>query len=244
MSRQFEIRREVELPATPEQVWEAITTPAGNAAWLFPNLIPSGEGATTPDGTKVTAWDPPRHFAMRTDGDGWFNALEDVIEARDGGTAFLRYVHSGIFVDDWDNQYDAADQHTDFYLHTLGQYLRHFSGRTATYVGGGPDGILAPPASAEAGAFEVLRRKLGLPDGVAEGDAVQLDPQGLDRLDGVVDYVRPNFLGIRTADGLYRFFGRNAWALPIGVSLHLFIDDVDQEQLGQAWSAWLEGAFA
>ena len=60
---------------------------------------------------------------------GWFNQLENVIEARDGGTTFVRYVHSGVFTDDWDNQYDGANQHTDFYLHTLSQYLQHFSHR-------------------------------------------------------------------------------------------------------------------
>ena len=39
----------------------------------------------------------------------------------------MRYVHSGIFVDDWDNQYDGAAKHTDFYLHTLREYLTHFA---------------------------------------------------------------------------------------------------------------------
>ena len=28
-------------------------------------------------------------------------------------------------------------------------------------------------------------------------------------LDGVIDYSTPEFLGVRTAEGLYRFFGRN-----------------------------------
>ena len=36
MAREFEIRREVELPATPEQVWAAVATAAGTTSWLFP----------------------------------------------------------------------------------------------------------------------------------------------------------------------------------------------------------------
>jgi uncharacterized protein YndB with AHSA1/START domain len=32
MSRDFEIRQEVVLGATPEQVWQAIATPEGQAA--------------------------------------------------------------------------------------------------------------------------------------------------------------------------------------------------------------------
>ena len=85
----------------------------------------------------MTAFEPPHHLAVRAAApDGTvMNALEYIIEARDGGTAVLRYVHSGIFTDDWDNQYDAAGQHTDFYLHTLGQYLQFFDGRPVTYVG-------------------------------------------------------------------------------------------------------------
>ena len=143
MAREFEIRREAELEGSPEEVWEAITTGEGMSAWLFPNLV---------DPADVRVDEPPRRFVVRTEGeDGWFNQIEDVIEARDGSTTVLRYVHSGIFTDDWENQYDAAGRHTDFYLHTLGEYLRHFKGRTATYVGGGPDGILAPESSSRPG---------------------------------------------------------------------------------------------
>ena len=56
--------------------------------------------------------------------DGWFNQLEHVLEPLDGGRARLHYVHSGIFADNWDEQYDGASKHTEFYLHTLGQYLQ------------------------------------------------------------------------------------------------------------------------
>ena len=130
-------------PPSPEQVWEAVATTAGNAAWLFPNEI-------EPAAASTTAWDPPRHFAVRMEQGDWFNALEFVIEGRDGGTSLLRYAHSGIFVDDWDTQYDAVQQHTDFYLHTLGEYLEHFDGRTATYIGEVPGGIQGPPSVGEA----------------------------------------------------------------------------------------------
>ena len=143
MPPEFDCTREVILRASPDEVWDAIATKAGNAAWMFPNEIdPSGAGAT--------AWDPPHHFAVRQEQGDWFNALECVIEARDGGTTLLRYAHSGVFVDDWDNQYDAVRQHTDFYLHTLSQYLEHFKGRVATYIGDVPQGIQGPPTLGDA----------------------------------------------------------------------------------------------
>jgi len=242
---EFECRREIELPATPDQVWAAVATPDGNASWLFPSGdIPPGVGSTTPDGSTITAWDPARHFGVRTEQGDWFNFLEFVIEGRQGGTAMLRYVHQGIFTDDWEKQYDAVQQHTDFYLHTLGQYLRHFAGRTATYIGGDPGGLLGPEASMQPGSFQRLKRALSLPDSVSEGQSVSLAPQGLPQLQAVVDYAKPNFLGLRTADAMYRFYGRDAFGGPVGMSIHHFADNLDAEQTTKTWQNWLNGAFA
>jgi hypothetical protein len=233
MGREFEIRREVELPGTPEDVWEAVATGEGNAAWLFPNLV---------DRDDATVWEPPHRLVIRMEGeDGWFNQIEDVIEARDGGTTVLRYVHSGIFTEDWDNQYDGADQHTDFYLHTLGQYLEHFKGRPVTYIGGeGSSGLEGPEASAKPGSLGELAQALGVGDDAAVGDRVRFGP---DALEGVLDYVHAHFLGIRTADGLYRFFGRDAWGHPTGMSAHLFGGEVDTERIERVWATWLEDVF-
>jgi hypothetical protein len=235
MPRKFDCNREVILPATPEDVWEAVATTAGNAAWLFPNEVDPEAGATT-------AWDPPHHFAVRHEQGDWFNALEFVIEGRGGGTTALRYMHSGVFVDDWDNQYDAVQQHTDFYLHTLGEYLAHFGGRTATYVGDVPQGIQGPEASAGPDGFDRLKQALGLGERAGEGDSVRLTPAGVEAIEGVIDYRRPNFMGIRTADALYCFFGRNAFSSPVAMSIHAFADGVDAEATKQRWKRWLHTA--
>jgi hypothetical protein len=236
MAREFEIRRELELPGTPEDVWEAVATSEGNAAWLFPGLV---------DRDHATVWDPPHRLVLRMEGpDGWFNQIEDVIEARGGSTTVLRYVHSGIFTEDWDNQYDAAGRHTDFYLHTLGQYLEHFRGRTATYIGDidgdGTSGIQGGDASSKPGSFGVLVQALGVGENPSVGDRARLGPADTE---GVVDYAQPHFLGIRSADGLYCFFGREAWGLPTGMSAHLFADDVDKQRTERAWSDWLKGLY-
>ncbi|MGH3121310.1 MAG: hypothetical protein ACRDND_09855 [Streptosporangiaceae bacterium] len=241
MAREFEIRREVELPATPGQVWAAVATAAGTASWLFP--MGEDEAHAVGDvvaGHTVTTFDPPHHLVVRAEApDGTvMNALEYIIEARDGGTAVLRYVHSGIFTDDWDNQYDAAGQHTDFYLHTLGQYLRYFDGRPVTYVAAeGPESSKAP------GAFDAVRRGLGVNGQGAAGDQVRLALPRLEPLEGVVDYTAPNFLGVRTADGLYRFYGRNAFGMPVGLAHHLFAPGVDREKTELAWRTWLDGRY-
>jgi hypothetical protein len=226
MGKQFEIRREVELPATPDEVWEAVATGPGTASWLFPE---------EPGPNDLVESDRPRRYAVRTEGEGgFFNAIEFVIEAREGGTAVLRYVHSGVFDDEgWDDQYDAVGSHTDFYLHTLGQYLEHFSPKTATYVGGGPGGINGPEASMTPDAFEKLKRELGAS---SEGDRVSVPNGGGD---GVVDYADDKFLGVRTSDALYRFFGRNAFGGPVGMSIHDFADGADAAAAERKWSGWL-----
>jgi hypothetical protein len=241
MGKEFEIIREVVLPAASEAVFQAVATGEGNASWLFPAEIePTQDGATS-DGGKVTAWDPPRHFSVRAEGpDGWFNQLDFKIEARGDG-AILRYVHSGVFDDaGWDDQYDAVNSHTDFYLHTLGQYLEHFSPRTATYVGGGAGGLMGPEASTAPDAFTRLQAALGVPEGASTGDSVRL---AHDDVDAVIDYRTEHFLGVRTDEALYRFFGRNAFGGPVGMSIHHFGDDVDADKVGAEWTAWMEKVY-
>jgi hypothetical protein len=231
MPGEFECSREVILRADPDEVWEAIATTTGNAAWLFPNEL-------GPDSAAV--WDPPHRLAVRQEQGDWFNALEYTIEGRGDGTTRMRYVHSGIFVEDWDSQYDAVSQHTDFYLHTLSQYLEHFTGRAATYIGDVPQGIAGPPSSATPEGFSRLKQALGLDEPLTEGGEVHLG--GPYPVAGTLDYVRPNFFGVRTADELYCFFGRNAFGAPVGISIHSFAAGVDAEQVKQAWHDWLGAA--
>jgi hypothetical protein len=236
MPREFDLSREVILPADPEAVWTAVATSEGNAAWLFPTEIDPHDASTK-------TWDPPSHFSTRVERKDWYNALEFVIEAREGGTSLLRYAHSGIFVDDWDTQYDAAQRHTDFYLHTLSEYLEHFAGRPVTYIGDVPGGIQGPSASAAPDGFERLAQALGLADR-AEGDSVRLTPDGLEPIEGVIDYRRPIFIGVRTGDALYRFFGRNAFGMPVGMSIHMFGDRVDADEVTRDWRNWLAATLA
>ena len=56
---------------------------------------------------------------------------------------------------------------------------------------------------------------------------MRLTPDGLAPIEGVVDYLHPNFLGIRTADAFYRFLGRNAFGAPVGITLHDFSSTPD-----------------
>ena len=225
--RNFEIVCDTELPGTPERVWEAVTS--GTPAWMFPT-------DQWPDVKTVEEY--PQHLVSRMDGpDGWFNQLEHVLEPLEGGRARLHYVHSGIFADNWDQQYDGASRHTEFYLHTLGQYLQYFDGRPVVFTD-----IQAPAASEAPDGFSRLRDALGAGTS-GQGSRVDVELDGVGRLEGEVDFSNEHFLGVRTPDALCRFFGRNAWGAPVGMTVHDFSGAGDAETTAKAWGGFLERVY-
>ncbi|MFD7630698.1 SRPBCC domain-containing protein [Streptomyces sp. NPDC059851] len=245
MAREFEVRREQDLPATPEQVWKAVATGAGNLGWLYPMEVePRVGGKVTRGNGTVVAWEPPHHFAVRvsTD-DGFSNTLTYRIEPVDGGTSHLRmgihWVHTGVVDDYWDTKAYMAEKHVDFYQHGLAEYLEHFAGRPAVYVKAGRDEHTSDPTD-----FADLRRRLGLPDDAAVGDRLSLALPGADggREVVVVDWLSADFVGLRGPDALYRLFNGSSWNGPIWLGHHLFAEDADEQQATKAWNAWLNSA--
>lgn len=246
MAHEFELTNEIEVNATPEQVWEAITTGPGMDAWFMgKNEVEPGEGGKVRtelpgfgfEGT-ITTWEPPMRFAERSpEGpDGSFHAFEYLIEGRAGGSTVVRWVHSGFLGDDWEAEYEGLSEGDPMYLHKLAQYLTYFRGRTAT-----PIDAYGPQVADREHAWEVFRGGLGLTGKVAEGDGVRLTPEGFKPIEGVVDYVSPSFLGVRTDDGLYRFiYGFDGTVV---VGHNIFSGDVDQEEAQRAWQSWLTRLF-
>ncbi|HVQ89743.1 MAG TPA: SRPBCC domain-containing protein [Mycobacteriales bacterium] len=234
MSKEFEVHWDGVLPATPEQVWDAVTVHPGGWLWPVsyePRLGGAERGLSGNPGT-VTGWEPPRHFQTRAEHGAWQNQIDCTLEPSGGGTR-LRYRHTGVFERDYDIQYDQCVQHTGFYLHTLGEYVAHFAGRDTAYCT-----VDAP------GSFAALCRRLGLPAGAAVGDPVRFGVPGLPAFDGTVDYLTPAFLGVRTDAAMLRVFGRDAWGGRVGVALHQFGPGVDPELARRCLSDWLAGAEA
>ncbi|WP_169949325.1 SRPBCC domain-containing protein [Microbispora sp. H11081] len=250
MAHEFELGKEIELDATPEQVWEAIATGPGVDSWFMGRTeIEPGEGGrgsfTMLGGTEtttVTAWEPGKRFAFRSDDgpDGTFMAMEYLIEGRDGGSTVLRLVQHGFLGDDWETEYEAMATGWDLYLHKLSRYLTHFRGRPVTVVS-----AVRPHAPERPDAWAAVKAELGLTGTVREGDPVRLAVDGLRPQDGVVDYAAlPDFLGVRTADGLYGFIHSGPKRGNVMVlGHHVFAEDIGQEQAEGAWRSWLARVF-
>ncbi|MFB7909203.1 SRPBCC domain-containing protein [Kitasatospora sp. NPDC056076] len=248
MTHPFEIELETTLPASPEQVWEAIATGPGLDSWFMGrNELDPREGGTAGmeigghrTEAVVTAHEPGKRLATRTATaeDGRFMAFEYLIEGRDGGSTVLRVVHSGLLGDDWQDEYDALRRGWPFHLHTLREYLTHFPGRTGTPVfaaapgGGRPDpevrGLLADALS------------LPLPVTVgARAHAEPAEPAEPPALDGEVVWADDERFELRTADGLYTFHHGAGTVLMFH---HLFGPATDGAEA--AWQRWLAGLLA
>jgi hypothetical protein len=135
MYESFEVGHEGVLQGTPEQAWDAITARTG--AWLWPVSYEGGIAtglASTPGA--VVASEPHRRFSVRTEREGgWWSQLDYELEPGAGGVALLRYRHRGMFTpEEYAVQLDQCRQHTEFYMHSLAEYVRHFAGRDATYT--------------------------------------------------------------------------------------------------------------
>ena len=242
--KDFEIAREFEVDASPAEVWDAFTTGTGGWLWPMAQYEPR-EGGAAPFGGTVTRWEPPHRLTDRTDDpEGLplgqsFNQLDRTIEPRDGGRrSWVRYVHSGVLTDDRDGQYEAAGKYTDFYLHTLRQYLTYFVGLPATFTT-----LDGPPPAAAPDAFIRLGRRLGLPDDASEGARMRVDAPG-EPLDTMIDFRSRHFIGLRTDTALYRFFGRNHFGAPVGINIHDFAPHADAKGTETAWRDWLVRLYA
>ena len=209
MPREFETSNEFTVHATPQQVWDAIATGPGVDAWFMGRTeIEPGTSVRTefPGGftleSAVSEWDPPHRLAYRAEPqeNGEFHAFEFLVEGREGSTTTVRMVHSGALAN-WDDEFDAMREGDALYAGKLAAYLEHFAGRPGRsfFAQQEKDGDRAAVMSA-------VRTQLGVPGDAAVGDRVQVAPDGMEPLDGVIDLAAPHVLGVRADDALLRVF--------------------------------------
>lgn len=171
------IELEIEVPGTPEEVWQAIATGPGIGSWYVPHTVEEREGGAMsasfgpgPEmqvSGRVVAWDPPRRFVYDGGDEAGF-AFEWLVEAREGGSCVVRLVNSGFgYGDEWDDQYDAMTEGWKMFLVNLRLHLAHFRGQAATAVQ--PTSMWPGPADE---AWNALTTELELPPRPAVGDRV------------------------------------------------------------------------
>jgi uncharacterized protein YndB with AHSA1/START domain len=192
------VQAEVEVPGTPEEVWQAIATGPGISSWFVPSEVEEHEGGSAvshfgPGGSMdsvatITAWDPPRRFVAETDelGEGAQPvATEWIVEARSGGVCVVRVVHSWFASsDDWDEQFEGHKQGWLAFFRILRLYLTHFRGQSC--VAFQLMGVAPEPKSE---AWAALIGSLGL-TGAAEGQRVKT-AAAAPPLAGLVERVGP-----------------------------------------------------
>lgn len=142
------VEMEILVPGTPEQVWQAIATGPGYAAWFTKSEIEPrvggalrfdfGQGAISAG--EVTEWEPPHRFSYverEWDEGAPPVATEITITGRAGDRCVMRMVHS-LFTtsDDWDDQVEGFESGWPAFFDVLRIYLSHFAGAPGASCGG------------------------------------------------------------------------------------------------------------
>lgn len=148
-SPNYAIELEVEVPGTPEQVWDAIATGRGITAWFVPAEVAGHEGGTVSldmgngmDAAGViTGWDPPRRLTYEEIWEPSDAACESrlatefLVEARAGGACVVRLV-TNVFGSsaDWGDELESMREGWTVFLHNLQLYLTNFPGQKCANV--------------------------------------------------------------------------------------------------------------
>jgi len=253
----YRLEFSVEVPGTPEQVWQAVATAHGMSAWFLPTELDEREGGSLhfamgpemgSDG-HVTAWEPPRRIVYEED---WAALMgkdpdelspltsEFVVEARSGGTCVVHVTSSGFGTGaDWEAEFwDGMGANWMPYFDNLRLYLAHFPGQEAT-----PMEVMASHPIDEDALWSRVSEALGVGE---SGDPIEV--RGVT---GTIERLGRRQVLIRLTapvPGMLNAFvyGEGEGAAPgtamAGVRAYLFSPDagayVEREE--PAWQAWLQ----
>lgn len=182
------VQVEIEVPGTPEQVWQAIASGPGISSWFVPTQLDGRAGGSLAldfgggmvTSATITEWQPPRRFVAEDR--SWLQggppvATEWIVEAKSGGTCIVRVVHS-LFAstDEWDGQLEGTEHGWPGYFRVLRHYLQHHAGQaSASFVLMSPSPEAAAPTWAKfAQALGVASPRIGQPLRVAGPDGAVL----------------------------------------------------------------------
>lgn len=250
----YRLEFSVEVPGTPEQVWEAVATAKGMSAWFLPTEMEEREGGALhfsmgpemgSDG-EVTEWDPPRRIVYQEDWAALMGQDPDAlspltsefhVEAQSGGTCVVRVTSSGFGTGaDWESEFwDDMGASWLPYFDNLRLYLSHFPGQEASQL----EASASHAGDAEA-VWAALREAL---DVGAEGTTVQV--RGVTAMVERVNERQVLLRVTRPVPGMLTAYAHGAGEgkSTAGIRAYLFSPDaadyVRREEAG--WQAWLDG---
>ncbi|NKY39963.1 SRPBCC family protein [Cellulomonas septica] len=249
----YRLEFSVEVPGTPEQVWQAIATATGMSGWFTQTELEEREGGALrfvmgPEMDsvgQVVRWDPPHRLVYEED---WARLMgkdpdalspltsEFVVEARSGGTCVVHVTSSGFGIGaDWESEWwdDLGAEWRPFF-DNLRTYLAHFPGQQATHL----DVTASHPGDVPA-VWTALRDGLGL---ATEGETIDVrgstgvvervgEKQALVRLTAPV----PGVLNVYA-------YGEGDGKATAGVRAFLFSPDAPDylRREEPRWQAWLD----
>ena len=195
-----DIELSVELDASPEDVFRAVTDGTELAKWLAPEAR-----ATAPEGGKkgtiwiswgegmsveheIEIYDAPKRIRHPSGKNSETMAplyADWSIEAREGGKTTLRLVHSGYSVGaDWDDEYEAHVRGWRLMLENLRQYFARHKHEPAVHLP-----FMSKVDSPHGSLWKTLLGKVGLSAPPKVGDPFRLTTPKGDVLTGVVDHL-------------------------------------------------------
>lgn len=255
------VQAEVEVPGTPEEVWQAIASGPGISSWFVPTELDGRVGGVTtshfaPDGSMdslstITEWEPPHRFVAESQEemgpDDPTVATEWSVEARGGGPCVVRVVHSWFSSSDaWDEQFVGHTYGWLSFFRVLRLYLEHFRGqRGASFQ---VMGVAPEPKEA---AWAALLAGLGL-TGAQVGESVTT-AAGAPPLTGTVEWAGqpawPEELLLRLEEpssGIAHIVPHPMWGQVYLTLRFYFLGDGAEDGVVHAepqWREWLNAHF-
>ncbi len=195
-----DIELSVELDASPEDVFRAVTDGTEIAKWLAPEArvtapqggkkgsiwISWGEGMSAEH--EIDIYEAPKRVRHPSGQNSETKATlyaDWSIEAREGGKTTLRLVHSGFSAGaDWDNEFESHARGWRLMLQNLRHYFARHANEPAAHVP-----FMSNAESPRGSIWKTLVGKLGLSASPKVGDSFRFTTPGGDVLTGAVDLV-------------------------------------------------------
>ncbi len=203
----------VELDASPEEVFRAVTDGTEIAKWLAPEArstapqgdkkgsiwISWGEGMSVEHELEI--FDAPKRVRHPSGKNGETKAplyADWSIEAREGGKATLRLVHSGFSAGaDWDSEFEAHARGWKLMLENLRHYFARHPKKPAAHVT-----FTAQPKSEYGAVWSALLSKqaMGFESAPRPGDSYRITTSAGDALSGKVQMANGRDLALTVSE--------------------------------------------